>query len=170
MQSKLEQIQSKIVGQTELLRKVNQWRLMGHRIVFTNGCFDLLHRGHLTYLLQAAEAGNRLIIGLNNDASVQRLKGPSRPILDQDTRALALASLTFVDAVTLFSDDTPLTLIEAAQPDVLVKGGDYAADRVVGSAEVVARGGQVTIIPFIEGHSTSAIIEKIRAQSDSPQR
>jgi rfaE bifunctional protein nucleotidyltransferase chain/domain len=163
MQSKLEQIQSKILGQTELLRKVNQWRLMGRRIVFTNGCFDLLHRGHLTYLLQAAEAGNRLIIGLNDDASVQRLKGPSRPILDQETRSLALASLTFVDAVTLFSDDTPLDLIEAVQPDVLVKGGDYSADTVVGSAEVVARGGQVTIIPFIEGYSTTSIIEKIRA-------
>lgn len=153
---------SKITNLTELQNRVAGWKAEGQKVVFTNGCFDLLHTGHITYLAKAAELGNKLIIGLNTDSSVKQLKGESRPVNDQNTRALIMASLFFVDAVVLFADDTPHELIKTLLPDVLVKGGDYTVDNIVGAAEVIANGGEVKTITFVDGYSSTAIIEKIR--------
>ena len=141
---------------------VHVWRKFGDQIVFTNGCFDILHRGHLDYLSKAADLGDRLIIGVNTDQSVRNLKGSNRPVIDQETRALKLASLAYVDAVVLFDEETPLDLITALEPDILVKGADYSESEVVGAKEVQTRGGRVVLIPFLEGFSTSAIIERFR--------
>ena len=160
--SKLDSIQHKIMPLVELARLRFQWRMMGKKTVFTNGCFDVLHRGHTTYILQAAELGHKLIIGLNTDASVKRLKGPNRPIFDEQTRALNLAAQTFVDAVVLFDEDTPLQLIETLQPDVLVKGGDYNPLTLVGSEFVRAHGGQVITLPLVEGYSSTSAIERMK--------
>ncbi|HZD05387.1 MAG TPA: D-glycero-beta-D-manno-heptose 1-phosphate adenylyltransferase [Longimicrobiales bacterium] len=132
------------------------------RLVFTNGCFDLLHPGHVLYLARARALGEALVVGLNTDASVRRLKGPGRPLVPQDDRALVLAALASVDAVTLFGEDTPAHLIEALLPDVLVKGGDYDLADVVGREAVEAAGGSVAVIPFIEGYSTTSLVERIR--------
>ncbi len=137
---------------------------IGKKVVFTNGCFDVLHRGHLTYLREAAELGDILIVGLNSDASVKRLKGENRPLNNQEDRALALASLLFVDAVVIFDEDTPETLIKRVKPHVLVKGGDYNENTVVGAGFVKAAGGEVKIIPFIEGYSTTNFIEQVKAK------
>lgn len=137
------------------------------RLVFTNGCFDLLHRGHVEYLHQARSQGDALVVGVNTDASVRRLKGPPRPLVAQGDRATVLAALASVDAVTLFDEDTPRELIALLLPDVLVKGGDYALDEIVGREEVEAAGGEVRVIPFLEGYSTSALIERIRRADDS---
>jgi rfaE bifunctional protein nucleotidyltransferase chain/domain len=131
------------------------------KVVFTNGCFDILHLGHIDYLTKAADLGDRLIIAVNTDASVSALKGPSRPIIDEETRAMKLASLVFVDAVILFGEQTPLKLITEVKPNVLVKGGDYTIDTIVGASEVQDNGGEVEVIPFLEGHSTTSIINKI---------
>jgi rfaE bifunctional protein nucleotidyltransferase chain/domain len=131
-------------------------------VVFTNGCFDILHRGHVEYLHQARSLGDRLIVGLNTDGSVRRLKGAGRPIVGQEDRAFVLAGLAAVDGVTLFDEDTPAALIEALLPDVLVKGGDYTPDRVVGRDSVEQAGGRVVIIPFVAGRSTSGIIHSLR--------
>lgn len=139
------------------------WRGEGLRVVFTNGCFDILHKGHIQYLEEARELGDKLIVGLNSDASTRRLKGPERPINNQDSRAYILASLSMVDLVVLFEEDTPLALIERIEPDVLVKGGDYTEDRVVGGTFVREKGGEVVIVPYVEGFSTTSIEEKIRA-------
>jgi rfaE bifunctional protein nucleotidyltransferase chain/domain len=136
-------------------------RPRSERIVFTNGCFDILHRGHVEYLAAARELGDLLIVGLNSDASVRRLKGPSRPVNPQADRALVLAGLAAVDAVTVFDDDTPLRLIEALLPDVLVKGGDYSRESIVGAEPVEAAGGRVVIVPLVAGRSTSGIIERV---------
>ena len=165
MTHKLQWIQNKILSDRDgLARRCASWRATGRRVVFTNGCFDLLHRGHLTYLAEAADLGNRLVVGLNTDASVRRQgKGPERPVNTQDDRAFALAALSFVDAVCFFDEDTPAALIEAVKPDVLVKGGDYTIDRIVGADFVQARGGEVRVIPFVEGYSTTALIEKLRS-------
>lgn len=133
------------------------------RVVFTNGCFDLLHRGHVEYLSQARSLGDRLVVGVNTDASVRRLKGPGRPLVGQDDRALVLAGLESVDGVTLFHEDTPQELIRSLLPDVLVKGGDYAPDEVVGRDEVEAAGGKVVIVPLIGGRSTTGLLERIDA-------
>ncbi len=162
---KLQWIQSKILSDCEsLARRCASWRATGRRIVFTNGCFDLLHRGHLTYLAGAADLGNRLVIGLNTDASVRRQrKGPERPVTAQDDRAFALAALSFVDAVYFFDEDTPVAVIESVRPDVLVKGGDYTIDHIVGAGFVQAYGGDVRVIPFVEGYSTTALIQKLRS-------
>jgi rfaE bifunctional protein nucleotidyltransferase chain/domain len=160
--TKLDSIQHKILPLVELIRLRYQWRMMGKKTVFTNGCFDVLHRGHTTYLLQAAELGNKLIIGLNTDASVKQLKGPSRPIFDEATRALNLAAHTFVDAVVLFDEDTPLHVIETLQPDVLVKGGDYDPLTLVGSDFVRAHGGRVITLPLVEGYSSTSAIERMK--------
>ncbi len=132
------------------------------RLVFTNGCFDILHRGHVEYLHQASALGDRLVVGVNSDASVERLKGPGRPVVPQEDRALVLAALESVAAVTLFHEDTPLELLAALLPDVLVKGGDYSAQEVVGREEVEAQGGRVEIIPFILGRSTTELINRIQ--------
>lgn len=162
--TKLDSIQHKIVSLTELMRWRYQWQITGKKTVFTNGCFDLLHRGHTTYLLQAAELGQKLIVALNTDDSVKRLKGPQRPVFDEATRALNLAAHTFIDAVILFNEDTPLHLIETLLPDVLVKGGDYDPLTLVGSDVVRANGGQVICLPLVEGYSTTNAIEKIKRE------
>lgn len=156
-----EHIKRKIYRLPELQRQIAAWRLSDKRIVFTNGCFDILHKGHIDLLMKAAALGDVLIIGLNTDASVKRLKGETRPINNEDNRALMLASLLFVDAVILFEEDTPLQLISALQPDVLVKGGDYTIDTIVGADIVLQKGGRVEIIPFTEGFSTTEILNKI---------
>ncbi len=152
---------SKILTRDDLLRRHGRPR--GHRLVFTNGCFDLLHRGHVAYLCAARALGDFLVVGVNTDASVRRLaKDASRPLVREEDRAYVLASLACVDAVTLFDEDTPLALISVLLPDVLVKGGDYAADDVVGRREVEAAGGRLEIIPFVEGYSTTALVQRIR--------
>jgi len=131
-------------------------------IAFTNGVFDIIHPGHIFSLSQAAKEADFLIVGINSDESVKRLKGNVRPIIPQDSRALILASLVIVDAVIIFEEDTPLELINAIKPDVLVKGGDYTVDQIAGAKEVIANGGRVVINPIIEGFSTSSILEKIK--------
>lgn len=156
-----QNIQSKIQSRTELSESVRGWQAIGEKVVFTNGCFDLLHYGHIHYLAQAADLGDRLIIGVNADASVSRLKGPNRPIKDERTRGLILAALEFVDAVTVFEEDTPFDLIKAVMPDVLVKGGDWAPDQIVGSDIVLANGGEVLSLAYIDGNSTTDLEAKI---------
>ncbi|MGG9972305.1 D-glycero-beta-D-manno-heptose 1-phosphate adenylyltransferase [Ferruginibacter sp. SUN002] len=141
--------------------QVNRWKLLGKKIVFTNGVFDILHEGHIASLSSAASFGDVLIVGVNADSSVKRLKGDSRPINNQDARALLLASLVITDAVIIFEEDTPLNLIQHIMPDVLVKGGDYTIEQIVGAKEVTANGGEVKIVPLVEGISTTAIIQKI---------
>lgn len=162
MQSKLELVQQKIYTLENLSRLCNQWKMLSKKVVFTNGCFDIIHRGHNTYLLQAAEFGNRLIVGVNSDHSVRRLKGSTRPIVDEQSRAFNLACHTYIDAVVLFDEDTPLNLIHSLKPDVLVKGGDYTFDTIVGAQDVIAYGGKVEIIPFLEGYSTTSIVERMK--------
>lgn len=153
----------RIVDLVNVKRLCNIWRMKGERIVFTNGCFDILHRGHVEYLQEAAALGDRLVIGVNSDASVKRQgKGPERPLNDQDSRAKVLAALRLVDAVVIFDEDTPLPLIEAIAPDVLVKGGDWIEDRIVGAEFVLKNGGEVRSLKLVDGFSTTALIEKIR--------
>ena len=163
MTDKLQWIQSRILDRTSLVRSCSAWRGSGRTVVFTNGCFDILHRGHFDYLARAASLGNMLVVGVNTDASVRRLKGPQRPVNGEQDRLLALASLLVVDAVCLFDEDTPAALIEAVQPDVLAKGGDYSIDGIVGADTVLARGGKVEVIPFVTGYSTTGLIEKLHA-------
>ncbi len=146
----------------KLANQLKEWRLSGKKIVFTNGCFDILHRGHIEYLAKAADMGDILIIGLNTDNSVKRLKGESRPVNDQHARAMLLAALSFVDAVTLFDEDTPYNLIKTVMPDLLVKGGDYKIEDIVGHDIVEANGGKVVTIPLTEGYSTTKTIGKLR--------
>jgi rfaE bifunctional protein nucleotidyltransferase chain/domain len=134
----------------------------GKKIVFTNGCFDILHRGHVTYLNQARDLGDLLIVGINSDESVKRLKGQERPVNMLEDRAYVLSALKSVDYVIPFEEDTPLNLINLIMPDILVKGGDYTIDRIIGAQEVLAHGGKVEIIPFVPGKSTSAIIDTIK--------
>lgn len=151
----------KICNKTELLNTVQQWKKDHQKIVFTNGCFDLLHAGHVTYLEAAKKAGDKLILGLNTDRSVSALKGPTRPVVHEGDRARVLAALESVDAVILFDEDTPLQLIDAIRPNVIVKGDDYTEEQVVGGAEVKAYGGEVKLIPLVQGRSTSNIIKKL---------
>lgn len=150
----------KVLGLEHLLERFGRPRAI--RVVFTNGCFDILHRGHVEYLHQARAMGDALVIGVNTDASVERLKGPGRPIVAQEDRALVVGGLEAVDAVTLFKEDTPRSLIASLLPDILVKGGDYVPESVVGREEVEAAGGIVRIIPFIQGRSTSELIRRIQ--------
>jgi len=160
---KLTIIQNKIITKKEdAFALLQMWRFKDQKVVFTNGCFDIVHRGHLEYLAKAASMGNKLIIGLNTDASVQELKGPSRPINNEYSRALLLASLGFVDMVIYFGEQTPYDLIGYVQPDILVKGSDYNAEDIVGYDIVKAKGGEIKTLDFIEGFSSSAIIEKIK--------
>jgi len=153
---------TKVFLQDDISAKIDAWKKNGDKIVFTNGCFDLLHLGHLSYMLKAASLGTKLIIGLNSDSSVKRLKGDSRPINKENSRAIMLASLFFVDAVGIFSSDTPLELIQIVKPDVLVKGGDYQIENIVGAVEVLANGGIVQTIDFINGYSSTNLINKIK--------
>jgi len=139
-------------------------------VVFTNGCFDLLHPGHVEYLDSSRRLGDALVVGLNTDRSVRALKGPGRPLVPEEARALVLAGLTSVDAVTLFDEDTPRELVAAILPDLLVKGGDYDPGQVVGRAEVEAAGGQVRVLPFNEGYSTTDLVQRIRAGVPAPER
>ncbi len=155
-------IKNKILTRTEAVHKIAQLKYLGKKIVFTNGVFDIIHEGHIYSLSMAAAAGDFLIIGLNADASVKRLKGESRPINTENSRALILASLVMVDAVILFEEDTPLELIKALLPDVLVKGGDYTTEQVAGAAEVIAAGGRVLINPILDGFSTSSTINRMK--------
>jgi rfaE bifunctional protein nucleotidyltransferase chain/domain len=148
-----------------LKQQVQHWQAEGKKVVFTNGVFDLLHIGHITYLAKAAELGDKLIIGLNADSSVKRIKGEGRPVNDQSSRAAILAALFFVDAVVVFEEDTPLNLISTVLPDYLVKGADYSVDNIVGAKEVIANGGEVKTINFVEGYSSTSIINKIRSQT-----
>lgn len=143
--------------------RLEAWRARGESIVFTNGVYDLLHRGHVEYLEDARALGDRLIVGVNNDASVRRLKGPSRPIVGERDRVALIAALACVDLALLFEDDTPLALIEAVAPDVLAKGADYALEQIVGRESVEARGGRVERVALREGLSSSTLIERIRA-------
>lgn len=150
----------KVLSRVDTIRRYGRPR--NERVVFTNGCFDLLHRGHVEYLARARELGDILIVGLNSDDSVRRLKGPRRPLITQEDRATTLAAMECVDAVTIFDEDTPLDLIEAILPDTLVKGGDYDIHEIVGGREVQEHGGEVITLPFLQGRSTTTIIEKIR--------
>jgi rfaE bifunctional protein nucleotidyltransferase chain/domain len=151
-------------SQAEQIRA--EWRSQALRVVFTNGCFDILHAGHVTLLEQARRAGDRLVVGLNDDDSVRRLKGSGRPVNQAGDRAAVLAALRAVDGVVLFPQDTPLALIQALAPDVLVKGGDYAPDDIVGAEWVRARGGEVRVVPLVEGKATTRIVGKIREGVD----
>ena len=161
--SKLENIQHKIFSLEQLKASLNIWRLLEKKIVFTNGCFDLLHLGHIDYLAKAADLADKLVIGLNSDLSTNILKGPNRPITDEHSRSLILASFSFVDAVILFDDQTPLELIKSVRPDILVKGSDYTIEQIIGSDIVLQNGGQVKTIDYLPGYSTTLIEEKIRA-------
>ena len=155
-------IQRKIYSREALVKECNAWRVAGKRIVFTNGCFDILHFGHLDLIAQAASQGNLLVVGLNTDASVKKLKGPERPVTQENDRAFQMASLLCVDAVVLFDEETPLELITALKPDVLVKGGDYNHSNIVGADFVKSNSGEVIIIPFVNGYSTTSIIDRIK--------
>jgi len=159
---KLAVIQSKIIDIEQLDSKLAYWNFKNQKIVFTNGCFDILHRGHIEYLAQAANFGDILMIGLNTDDSVRKLKGDSRPVQDQYARALLLASLHFVHAVVYFNEDTPYELIKKVQPDILIKGSDYHVEDIVGSDIVMQKGGEVKTIDFIPGYSTTSIIDKLK--------
>lgn len=160
----VQSIPNKIFTSETLQQQLKRWRLLNKKIVFTNGVFDILHQGHIASLSDAASQGNILIVGVNADASVKRLKGESRPINDEQSRALVLAALVMTDAVIIFEEDTPYNLITSIMPDVLVKGGDYTIDTIVGAKEVLANGGQVIIAPILEGFSTTSIIERMKGQ------
>jgi D-beta-D-heptose 7-phosphate kinase/D-beta-D-heptose 1-phosphate adenosyltransferase len=152
--------ESKIMPLDQLQQCVKEWRAAGLSVVFTNGCFDLLHIGHVTLLDDARREGGCLIVGINSDASVSRIKGPSRPIVPEHARARVLAALAAVDAVVVFDEPTPLELMVALRPDVIVKGGDYVADEIVGAREVHSWGGRVKIVPFVQGFSTTQLIAR----------
>ena len=155
-------INDKIFHSRESLVKVrDQWKHRQEKVVFTNGCFDILHLGHMDYLSKAADLGDRLIIGVNTDESVSKIKGPNRPIIEEITRLTKLASFAFVDGVILFDEETPIELIKSVRPDVLVKGGDYKINTIVGADFVKQNGGNVIVIPFLEGHSSTNYINKI---------
>jgi rfaE bifunctional protein nucleotidyltransferase chain/domain len=160
----LEIIRNKILDRDRLKNQLAVWRFKDQKIVFTNGCFDLLHLGHIDYLSKAKDHGNVLIVGVNTDASVQRLKGENRPVKDEVSRSMIMASLQFVNAVVLFDEDTPYELIKLVQPDVLVKGSDYEPEDIVGYDIVKARGGEIVTIDFLAGYSTTGIIEKIKSE------
>jgi D-beta-D-heptose 7-phosphate kinase/D-beta-D-heptose 1-phosphate adenosyltransferase len=159
----VDSISKKIVSQTQLLATAASWRATGKTISFTNGCFDILHEGHISSLSEAAKEADYLVVGVNSDDSVKRLKGPERPINHEQSRALLLASLAIVDAVVIFNDDTPLNVISQLLPDTLVKGGDYTIEQIVGSKEVIANGGSVKINPIIAGFSTTGLIDQIKS-------
>ncbi len=162
----MSELKNKIYAHVDdALHHIDVWKQSGCEVVFTNGCFDILHLGHIVYLEEAASCGDKLIVGLNMDKSVQKLKGDNRPIHNEASRAGVLAALKVVNMVILFSEETPLKMIKKITPDVLVKGGDYAVSKIVGSKHVVENGGEVMALSLVDGYSTSAAIEKIRASS-----
>lgn len=158
---RLERIKSKLLTRDQLRNLREVWSFKERRVVFTNGCFDLLHLGHIEYLAKASDLGDVLVIGLNSDSSVRRLKGPGRPVTNEEARAMILSSLSFVTAVILFDEETPYDLIAAVQPDVLVKGADYKPEEIAGHDIVLARGGEVVTVPLTAGYSTTDILKKI---------
>ncbi len=159
-----EIINNKIYTTEALKRQLAVWRFLEKKIVFTNGCFDILHLGHIDYLSKAKDLGNILIVGVNSDDSVRRIKGKSRPITDETSRSTIIASLHFVDAVVLFDEDTPYELIKLVRPDVLVKGSDYKPEEIVGYDIVTAKGGEIITVDFLPGYSTTAIEKRIRGE------
>lgn len=158
---KSDSLNQRIYSPEELKQEIKRWRLKSKTIAFTNGVFDILHEGHLKVLADAASFADILVVGVNSDASVKRLKGNDRPVNNEQSRAMILASLIMVDAVVIFNEETPIELIKMIQPDVLIKGGDYTIDTMVGAKEVMSYGGKIEIIPIKEGFSTTGIIEKI---------
>ncbi len=160
---RIEAIEKKIFTLPTLLHVITGWQLLNKKIAFTNGCFDIIHEGHIFSLSQAAKEADYLIVGLNSDASTKRLKGNERPINNEKSRALIIASLIMVDAVIIFEEDTPYQLITSILPDVLVKGGDYTIEQIVGAKEVIANGGNVIINPIVQGFSTTNLVEKIKS-------
>jgi D-glycero-beta-D-manno-heptose 1-phosphate adenylyltransferase len=153
---------AKIISLPDAVQLVQRWKLQGESIVFTNGCFDIVHIGHVDYLEKARNLGGKLVLGLNTDHSIRRIKGEKRPIVEQNARARVMAALQFVDAVILFDEDTPLRLIQTIKPDILVKGNDYMPQNIIGADFVISNGGRVETIPLVERFSTSHIIEKIK--------
>ena len=160
--SHLDILNNKIFSLENLKIQVDNWKKSGEKVVFTNGCFDIVHRGHIEVLARTADLGDKFIIGLNSDSSIQKLKGKDRPIIDEKSRAILLAALSFVDAVVLFSEDMPLNLITTLTPDVLAKGGDYEIETIVGHEIIQSNGGKVILVPFVEGFSSTTIIDKIK--------
>jgi rfaE bifunctional protein nucleotidyltransferase chain/domain len=159
----VEAIEKKIFTLSQAIAQVASWRAVGKTVAFSNGCFDILHEGHIFSLSQAAKEADFLIVGLNSDSSTKQLKGPNRPVNNERSRALLLASLVMVDMVVIFEEETPRELIKTLMPDVLVKGGDYTVEQIAGSKEVLANGGRVVINPIVEGFSTTGIIQQIKA-------
>jgi rfaE bifunctional protein nucleotidyltransferase chain/domain len=153
--------QEKIMSLPQLLTQVAEWRAQGQKIVFTNGCFDIVHLGHVDYLERARLLGDKLVVGLNSDQSVSRIKGPSRPLQDELSRTRVMASFWFIDAVVVFDQETPYELIKSVEPDVLVKGDDYSVETIVGHDLVLARGGEVKTIPLVQGYSTTKVVARI---------
>ena len=160
--SNFKNITSKIYSLLDLKVQSDKWKENGKKIVFTNGCFDLVHRGHIEVLANTADLGDKLIIGLNSDSSIKELKGENRPIIDEMSRVILLASLQFVDAIVFFSEETPYKLIETLVPDILAKGGDYKVTEIAGNEVVLENGGEVILVPFIDGFSSTNIVEKIK--------
>jgi rfaE bifunctional protein nucleotidyltransferase chain/domain len=160
--SELHKINDKIISLEDLKARIESWKANGKKIVFTNGCFDILHRGHVEVLAKTADLGDKLIIGLNSDSSIKKLKKENRPIVDEKSRALLLAAFSFVDAIVLFSEQTPINLIAEIKPDILAKGGDYEIQEIVGHNIVQGNGGEVITIPLTEGFSSTNIIDKIQ--------
>lgn len=160
--NKLNEILNKIATLDEAKRIVEGWKQRGEKIVFTNGCFDIIHKGHVYYLAQAHDLGTKLILGLNTDESIKRLKGAERPIKELESRALTIASFEYIDLVIPFDEDTPLNLISTLLPNVLVKGSDYSVENIVGAKEVLASGGEVKTIDFVDGFSTTNYFKKIK--------
>jgi D-glycero-beta-D-manno-heptose 1-phosphate adenylyltransferase len=158
----MEKSSNKIVGLAEAKARVKQWQKSGQKVVFTNGCFDLIHLGHVDYLEKARQLGDKLVLGLNTDDSVSRFKGPERPLQDQNSRARVLAAMQFIDLVVYFNEDTPFSLISDLVPDILVKGSDYLTENIVGADVVKKAGGVVKTIDFVPGYSTTRIVEKIK--------
>ena len=162
MSKKLNKLKAKIFNIKDLAKIINEWRLNGDKIVFTNGCFDLIHLGHLEILARSADLGDKLIVGINSDMSIKKIKGNSRPIIEEDSRAKQLAAIEFIDAVILFNEDTPYNLINILKPDVLTKGGDYKKNDIIGNELINKEKGEVVIIPLTQGYSTTSILEKIK--------
>lgn len=155
-------MQKKILKLSDLKSRVDEWKAEGKTIVFTNGCFDILHAGHIASLSEAASHGDKLVVGLNSDSSVKVLKGENRPLNNEDARAIVLSALVMVDALCIFSEDTPFNLITTIKPDILVKGGDYKIEEIAGAKEVIEWGGKVILNPIVKGFSTTGIIDKMK--------